>query len=264
VTDRFTAIVRGVPSSLAAGERSFIGRDAIDIGNARRQHQAYVGVLRDLGADVVEIPADDEHPDCVFIEDAAIVLDELAVVTMPGADSRRGEIEPVAAELAAFRPVHRIALPATIDGGDVAHAGRTLFVGASQRTNAEGIDALRRLVEPHGYDVRAVRLTGCLHLKSACAPLPDGRLLINPEWFVVGDVAGHETVRVHAAEAWAANVTVAGGAVIAAAEMTRTNAMLQREGYDVRSTPLSEFAKAEGGATCLSLVVGRDVSLRSG
>ena len=153
-----------------------------------------------------------------------------------------------------YRDVERIALPATIEGGDVVRVGRTLIVGRSSRTNAAGIAALEAIVRRHGYRVIAVPVTGCLHFKSACTALPDGRLLMNPAWIDLRPLAEFESVPVPAGEPSAADVALVGDVVCVAAEHPRTASLLESLGFAVRTTPLSEFAKAEGAVTCLSLI----------
>ncbi|MDB6164758.1 MAG: dimethylargininase, partial [Xanthomonadaceae bacterium] len=161
------AITRDVSPSLAGCELSFVQRTAIDIDRAAAQHAHYCRALRMLGCDVITLPALPGMPDSVFVEDVAVVLDELAVMTRPGAESRRGEGESVAEALVEYRPLWMIAEPGTIDGGDVLRVGRTLYVGQGARTNAAGIAALDEIARPLGYRVQAVPTHGCLHLKSA-------------------------------------------------------------------------------------------------
>ncbi|HVZ49988.1 MAG TPA: arginine deiminase-related protein [Gemmatimonadaceae bacterium] len=244
-----------VPSAgLQHGERSFVGRDPIDMERARAQHVAYCDLLASLGCDVVILNTNHAYPDAVFVEDTAVVLDEVAVLASPGAESRRGEVAGVAQELAGHRPLERIERPATLDGGDVVVTGRMILVGTSARTNAAGGESLARIVRPYGYVVRRVGLRDCLHLKSACCALPDGRLLVNPKWVELRDLAGFDIVEVDPTEPFAADVLVVGRTVISAAAHPKTAALIGALGFDSRTIDLSEFAKAEGGVTCLSLV----------
>lgn len=240
-----------------ACELTYREREAIDAGVAARQHRAYCDALRACGAGVLTLPRADELPDSVFVEDTAIVLDELAVLTRPGAESRRGEVGLIEPEVARLRPVAKVEAPATLEGGDVMRVGRTLYVGLSPRTNVEGAEALRRLAAPHGYEVVTVGLRGCLHLKTGCSALDGARILANPEWVDVGAFDRHEVVAVDASEPWAANVLRVGDSVCVSAAFPRTAAMLSGRGYDVRAVEVSEFAKAEGGMTCMSLLFRR-------
>jgi dimethylargininase len=250
-----TAIVRGVSPSLARCELTYLEREPIDLGRAVAQHAEYAALLRGLGLDVVELPADDALPDACFVEDAAVVLDEAALVTMPGAPSRRGELPAVAEALARFRRVERAELPATIEGGDVLHVGFTVFVGRSPRTNEEGVARLRAFAEPHGYSVVPVDVTGCLHLKSAVTALDAGRLLANPAWIDTTPFAGLDVLSVAPEEPGAANVLRVAGCVIAHAGFPRTLERIAALGYVLRTLDVSEFLKAEAALTCKSLLV---------
>jgi dimethylargininase len=237
-----------------ACELTYLERRRIDAARAAAQHAGYRAALSACGAAVVTLPAADALPDSVFVEDTAIVLDELAIVTSPGARSRRGEADLIEPEVARLRPVARISPPATIEGGDVMRVGRRLFVGLSPRTNSRGVEALSALAKPLGYEVSGVGLRGCLHLKTACTALGEGRILANADWLDAGAFAGYEVVPVHAAEPWAANTLRVGAALCVGASFPRTAEMLSRRGCDVRAVNVSEFSKAEGGLTCMSLI----------
>jgi dimethylargininase len=173
-----------------------------------------------------------------------------------GAPSRRDEPAAVEPELLRHRTtIARIDAPATLEGGDVLRVGRTLFVGATARTNAEGLAALRAIAGPLGYDVRSVRVDGCLHLKTACTALPDGTLLVNPAWIDARDLAGFEVLHVAEGEPDAANVALVGARVLMGAGHKRTTQLIRARGFEVDVIDLSEFAKAEGCVTCLSILV---------
>ena len=253
------AITHTPPASLERGERSFVGRDPIDMVRARAQHAAYCTLLAELGCSVTTLSVNASFADAVFVEDAALIFDELAVTTSPGAESRRGEVAGIEAELKKHRTIARIEYPATLDGGDVVVAGRMVLVGKSARTNAAGADSLAAILRPYGYIVRRVGMRDCLHLKSACTALADGRLLVNPAWLDLGDLKGFDIVEIAPFEPFAADVLTIGRSVVSAAEHPQTAALIGALGFDSRTTPLAEFAKAEGGVTCLSLVfVSRD------
>ena len=177
---RRIAIVRPPSAALARCELTHLARHPIDVARAVAQHATYAALLRDLGAEVEVLPPEPDLPDAVFVEDVAVVLDELAVITNPGAPSRRPEVDGVAAAVARHRPVHRMPAPATLDGGDIVVVDRTLYVGRSTRTNPEGVAWLRAVLGPYGYTVTAVDLGPCLHLKSACTYLGEGVVLTNP------------------------------------------------------------------------------------
>ena len=251
---RQIALTRDVSPALARCELTFLPREAIDLGRAIAQHAAYARLLESLGLEVLRLPADAAYPDCCFVEDTAVVLDEVAVIAHPGAPSRRGEVDVVAAALEPHRPLARIPPPARLDGGDVLVLGRRLYVGVSGRTDPAGADALQRIVGPLDYEVVPVGVTGCLHLKSAVTAIDDETVLANPEWFDASRLQGTEIVPVPADEPGAANVLRAGGSVIAPAGFPRTIDVLSARGVDVRPIDVSEFLKAEAGVTCKSLV----------
>lgn len=176
------ALLRDVSPSIALCELTYIERQPIDYARAVEEHEGFARVLRDLGLEVISLAGDAHYPDCCFVEDTAVVLDEVGVVTRPGAESRRGETSVVSEALAAWRPVVTVEPPGTLEGGDVLVMGRKIFVGRSRRTNAAGIQALRAVVSPHGYDVVPVAVTGCLHLKSAVTALGEGSVIVNGDW----------------------------------------------------------------------------------
>jgi dimethylargininase len=243
-------------------ELTHVARTPIDHGRALRQHQDYCRLLRDCGAEVHTLAVNRDLPDCAFIEDTAVVLDEVAILASMGTASRRPEPAGIEPELRKYRPVRRIELPATLEGGDVLHLGRTLLVGLSSRTNAAGISALEAIVSPHGYAVVPVPVRDCLHLQTACTALDDRRLLVNPAWLDAGALRGFELVRVPQEEPWAANVARVGSPLCIAADHVRTAEVIRGLGFDVRTIDLSEFAKAEGGVTCLSILIQRGSASR--
>jgi dimethylargininase len=233
---------------------TFVARAPIDHAQALRQHTDYCRVLRECGAEVRVLDVNRDRPDGAFIEDAAVVLDEVAVLASMGTAARRLELSGIEAELRNYRTVQRIEAPATLEGGDVLRIGRTLLVGLSSRTNAAGANALETLVRPHGYVVVRVQVSGCLHLKTAVTALDDERLLINPAWLDLRSLSGYELIAVSEDEPWAANTLRVGHSVCVAAGHPRTTERIAALGFEVRTIDLSEFAKAEGGVTCLSLL----------
>ena len=251
------AITRGVSATIDACELTHVTRTPIDVARAREQHAAYESAVASLGIEVRRIPADDRYPDAVFIEDTAIVLDELAVITRPGAESRRGEVDAVAAVLADYRTLVRIEAPATIDGGDVLQLDHVLYVGRTLRTNDDGIAQLREFIAPYGYRVVGVEVDGCLHLKSAVTRVRADALLLNPRWMSPAIFDGWRIIDVDDAEPAAANALRIGERVIYPEELPRTRRKLEAEGIEVIAVPAGELAKAEGGVTCCSLIVQR-------
>jgi dimethylargininase len=248
------AITRPVSGSLARCEISFIPREPIDLVAARRQHAAYEAALEQLGAHLVRLPPADELPDAVFVEDAAIVLDELAVIPHMGAASRRRETVEVARCLAGYRTLHRLEPPATLDGGDVMRVERTLYVGLTARTNRQAVDQLRRIVEPAGYRVMTMVPIGCLHLKSACTYLGRGMVLANPEWIDLACVEGVEIVPVAPDEPFGANALAVAGALVYPNDFPATRVALEELGFDVVALDNRELRKAESAMTCMSLI----------
>jgi dimethylargininase len=248
------AIVREISASMGACELSFVPREAIDMDLARRQHAAYQQALVQAGCRIIVLPAEDAMPDAVFVEDVALVLDEVAVMTRPGAESRRREGASVAGELSKHRPLLAINAPGTLDGGDVMRLGRTLYVGQSARSNATGVAQLRDLIAPLGYGVVAVPMGGCLHLKSALTAVADDTLLVNPDWVDPGVFAGLTLIEIDPDEPHAANALRVGETLIYPDCFPRTQAQLQAAGIRVHSLDVSELQKAEGAVTCCSLV----------
>jgi dimethylargininase len=249
------AIARRVSPAMNDCELTCLARSEIDITRASRQHSEYIAALASLGCETVELPADPALPDSVFVEDTALVLDQMAVLCRPGAASRRAEVEAIARALSAYRELARIEPPGTLDGGDLMRAGQTIHVGLSTRSNPAGIDQLERLVAAHGYEVRTAPITGCLHLKSAVTPVAPGTLLINPEWVNPSLFADFDLVRVDPAEPHAANALWVNGGVIMPAAFPRTIRALRQRNIAVVPVDVSELQKAEGGVTCCSLVV---------
>ena len=248
------AITRAISPRFAECELTHLEREPIDLERARHEHAAYVQALRALGVDVIELNALPDHPDCVFVEDTALVFDECAVITRPGAESRRGETPTIAAALSHWREILCIEPPGTIDGGDVLVAGKQVFVGATERSNEAGTGQLAALLAPYGYQVRAVPVSGCLHLKSAVTQVAADTLLINPAWVDRSHFPGFHLIETDPAEPGAANALLIGDALIYAAHQPRTLARLHAAGIRPHVVEAGEVAKAEGAVTCCSLV----------
>jgi dimethylargininase len=255
------AFTRGVPASIGACELTHLERQPIDVGVARAQHRAYEEALEGLGCRVESLPALDSLPDSVFVEDVAIVLDEIAVVTRPGAESRRPEAAEIAPALAACRSLAFVDPPGTLDGGDVLRLGRQLYVGVSGRSNESGIGQLRDIVRSHGYTVMGVPVGACLHLKSAVTEVAPGVILVNPAWIDRAAFGAAMLIEVDPGEPGGANGLAVGGGVIYPMSFPRTRQRLEAAGLAVVPVDVSELQKAEGAVTCCSLIVpafGRD------
>ena len=253
------ALTREISPAIARCELTHLEREAIDVDLARAQHAAYETCLRDAGCRVERLAAGPDMPDSVFIEDAAIVFDEVAIITRPGAASRRAETAGVADALRKYRPLHRMEAPGTADGGDVLVVGRQVFVGRSRRTNDAGIDQMRRVLTPYGYEVAAIDVRGCLHMKSAATAVGDNLLLINPAWLPSspsGPFASFDRIDVHPDEPSAANALRIGDQIIYPTSFPRTRERLERRGLRLATVEASEVAKAEGAVTCCSLILG--------
>jgi dimethylargininase len=250
-----TAFTRPVTAAIARCELTHLERIAIDLDVARAQHRSYERALEEAGCVVQRIDADPEWPDAVFIEDTAVVLDEVAIIARPGAASRRAEIDGVERALARYRTATRIEPPGTLDGGDVLCIGRQILVGCSTRTNPSAVARLGSLARGFGYQVRPIAVSGCLHLKSAVTAVTDDTLLVNREWIPDAGLDGFELIDVDPAEPFAANVLRAGDRLIHGAAFPRTRERLERRGHAVIPVELTELAKAEGAVTCCSLLV---------
>lgn len=249
------AFTREVSPNIAQCELTHLARTPIDFETARAQHHAYERLLASLGCDVRRVAPAPDHPDAVFIEDVAVVLDEVAVITRPGAESRRAETAVVEVALANLRPLVRIVAPATLDGGDVLTVGRNVYAGRTERTNDEGIAQLRAALAPFGYAVRGVDVTGCLHLKTAITAVDDATVLLNPAFVSPALFARYRVVEVDPSEPMAANVLRIGEQLVHGASYPRTRTRLEHLGYTLHAVDASELAKAEGAVTCCSLVV---------
>ena len=250
----FIALVRDVSPSLERCELSFQERVSIDLEQARAQHRAYVDTLKALGCAVETLPPLPENPDAVFVEDTAVVLDEIAVITRPGAESRRAEVDSSAAVLARHRKLAYIEAPGTLDGGDVLVVGRRVYVGLSARSSKDGVQQLRDQLKPYAYTVEGVELTGCLHLKTAVTQVAEKTLLINPAWAKKAAFHDVDFIDVDMDEPPAANAVCIGDRLIYPRSFPRTRERLEQWGLKLSLVDMSETEKAEGGVTCCSLI----------
>lgn len=225
-----------------------------DVGRALAQHQGYVEALRAAGVGVEVVPPAEGYPDACFVEDVAVILDhEIAVLTRPGAPSRRPEVRDLAPWLAQTLTLHALEDPATLDGGDVLRLGPTLWVGRSGRTNREGIEQLRGLAAPRGIDVIEIEVAQGLHLKSACTALDARTLVVDPTALDPAVLRDHG-VEVHPVpEPLGANVLAFGDRVLVSDAAPQTARWLQARGVTVVRVPLSEFHHGDGALSCLSL-----------
>jgi dimethylargininase len=258
------AITREVSTSINNCQLSFHAREAIDLAKAIAQHRAYQDCLAELGVRVVSLPAEPELPDAVFVEDPAVVVDEVAVISIMGAPSRRPEARSLANALSRYRPIKFLREPATLDGGDVLRIGRLAFVGLSQRTNWEAFSQLRKALRAFDYEVQSVEVRDCLHLKSACSYIGNDAILINRSWIDAERFRGFQLLDVPDEEPAAANALLIKDIVIIPASFPKTRALLEQRGFRVRTIDLSELQKAEAGVTCGNLIFNHETVHASG
>lgn len=250
------AIVRTPGPELAQCELTHLERRPIDVNRALAQHADYVSALESCGAAVNVLPPLEGHADACFVEDPAIVLDDVAVMTRPAPASRRGEVATLARELATQRPVRRIE-SGSLEGGDVLAIGKTLFVGRSTRTDEAGIEALRALVAEFGIGVVPVEVKGALHLKTAVTWLGDDTIVANAGWVDLEPLRAFRKIEIDADEPFGGNVLRIGDSLVVSTAAPRTSESIAATGRDVVAVDISEFHRAEAGLTCLSLVFPR-------
>jgi dimethylargininase len=250
-----TALIRAVPKSFA--NALVMGdRPSIDVGRAREQHRLYKSFLEETGYTVVTVDTDENHPDCPFIEDAAVVLDTLAVITRSGAPERRGETGPVEAALQRMLSIRHIQAPGTIDGGDVLRMGSTIYIGLSTRTNEEAIRQFAGFAAEDGLSVVAVPVSGVLHLKSAVVALDDESVLIAPDCVDPEYFAAYRRIEKASGEEHLASVLrLRGGVLGMTTTAPETTGRLRAAGFDPQLVDSSEFQAADGGLTCLSILI---------
>jgi dimethylargininase len=232
-----------------------IDRKPIDAAKARAQHLQYENVIRSLGFEIVRLPETPGLPDGVFVEDIAVVLDEVILLASMAAESRQGESETARPVLSTFRATQPLEAGAQLDGGDVFRVGRRVFVGHSRRTNAAAGRSIRRLLEPYGYEVTTVSVAGCLHLKTGCTSIGQETLLIYRDWIDAGALKGFSLIDVPREEPSGANALTIDNTVVLSASAPRTAEKLVHHGFRVLPVDISEFEKAEGGLTCMSLLL---------
>jgi len=257
MTSKMIAITRPVSPRMDECQLTHLDRQPIDIALAEKQHEEYVDALRRLGCEVVMAEELPFHPDSVFVEDCAVVVPELAIITRPGAESRRDEVVSMVDALAPYREkIYYIEAPGLLDGGDVLRIGQQIWVGLSGRTNADAVLQMQAILKPYGYTVDAVRLKGgCLHLKSAVTQVADDLLLLNPDWVDDAYFPDFDIIETDPDEPEAANALLVGDTVIYPADFPYTALLLAEEGVELMLVDNSEVIKAEGGVTCCSVLL---------
>ncbi|HCR71109.1 MAG TPA: dimethylargininase [Anaerolineae bacterium] len=249
------AITRKISPSFNECEITHIERIPIDIEIARQQHTEYVHALEEVGCEVIELPEEPELPDSVFVEDTAFILPELAVITRPGADSRKPETETIIKALSPYKALIHVSEPATIDGGDVLVLNKNIYVGLSSRSNLSAIEQLNQLLNQYGYQAIGVTLTDCLHLKSAVTKVDEENLLINKDWVDESHFSDFNLIEVHASEPYGANCLPVRGHIIYPYTFPKTQSKMEAKGFKIKNVNLDELAKAEGAVTCCSLII---------
>lgn len=248
------ALTHIVSPNIHQCELSFRDRIPINYEIAVQQHKNYSDKLTLFGLRVIELDVNKELPDSTFVEDMAVIVDEIAVLTSPGAKSRRAEVAGIGNELEKYRKLAAIRLPATLDGGDVLQIGRTIFVGQSKRTNELGFTSLKKILEPFGYYVIPVVLKNCLHLKSACTALDEKTVIVNPDWLDVQSLMDFRMIEVDVKEPDAANTLKIHDTILMQAGFPKTINRVIKSGYLVETIDISELRKAEAGLTCSSII----------
>ncbi len=248
------AITREVSRAIVNCELTHLERSPIDIEQARAQHKQYEAALKQLGLAVLSLPEAPALADSVFVEDTALVLDECAIITRPGADSRRTETRDIAECLAPYRKLFYIQASARVDGGDILQVGKHIYVGLSTRSDTNAIEQMQDFLEPYRYDLQAVPVTGCLHLKSAVTQVTGDTLLINPAWVDKNNFRGVKFIEIDPSEPYAANAVMIGESIIYPAAFPKTQKQLEAAGISIVTVEADELAKAEGAVTCCSLI----------
>lgn len=251
------ALIRPVSRCIQDCELTHLNRADICLETAQRQHDAYAQALTDLGVQVVELPALHDHADAVFVEDTVVAVDEVAVLTRLGAESRRGESASMLGAIAPFRDVVQMHSPGTLEGGDVMQVGRTIYVGRSTRSNDAGIEQLRSHLSPHGYDIVQVDVPGALHLKTACTCIGRNTLLANTAWIDIDAFSALDVIEVHPDEPFAGNAVQIDDTLIFSSQYPETARRLRDNGFSLVLVDSTELAKAEGSLTCKSVLLRR-------
>lgn len=248
------AITRKVSPAIAQCELTHLERQPINLETAVAQHAQYEQALRSLGVKIISLPAEAKLPDSVFVEDTALVLNELAILTRPGATSRRPEVDSIAQALKPFRNLEIIQAPGCLDGGDILQARKMIYVGISSRSNVSAIQQMRAILKPFGYQVKGIKVTGCLHLKSAITQVAKNTVLINPSWIDKKEFVEYQVIEVHPTEMYAANAVQIGGTLLYQPCFPKTSQLLEAAGLRLKLVDASELGKAEGALTCCSLI----------
>ena len=252
------ALLREIPDTF---DRALVrhGRPELDVQKARGQHLEYQRLIENAGYKLTVLPADPAHPDCLFVEDTVVVIEDTAVVTRPGAASRRGEVAPVAAALSDQLEVIEMSSPGTLDGGDVFIMDQRVFVGRSERTNDRGIDQLTTIANAHGLGVIPMDVSHVLHLKSAVHPVDHETVVVKPGTVDESLLVDLRVVHEHPSERYRfSSLILRTGEVVVTDAAPRTSALVTDLGLDLMPIDVSEIQAADGGLTCMSVFYGSE------
>lgn len=249
------ALVRPPAATFDQAIRPEGNPEPIDVALARRQHDAYVEVLEAHVGSLTRVTPDDAYPDCCFIEDPCFVVGRYAFVAPMAATSRDGEASEVAEAVGAHREVVSLTAPATADGGDVMVCGQRVFMGISSRTNAAAVEQVRRVLDSHVYDVIPVPVRDVLHLKSACTAIGMDTVVAAPGMLDEALFDGLRLLHVPADEAYAANCLDLGTTVVVSEGYEDARRVIEYAGFPTTAVGMSEFRKAGGSLTCLSILL---------
>lgn len=252
------AITRAVSASIGSCQLTHFERVPINFERAQQQHRVYEAALREAGWEVITLPEEPQLPDSVFVEDTAVILPGLAVITRPGAASRRPETKSIEHALSSLLPVAVMSDATQLDGGDVLVVGKKIFVGLSSRSTPTAVAELAELSKPLGYEVEGVAVEACLHLKSAVTALDSHTLLVNPQWIAPGLFSEYKRIEVHRSEPDGANCVNLGARILHGAAYPGTRRRIEAAGFSVDAIPMDELAKAEGAASCCCLLIPVD------
>jgi len=246
------ALVRNVPNTYDHCVTK--QQEKIDVTLAKQQHADYCNALEKIGLQLIRLEADDSLPDCCFVEDTAIAVDDIAIITNPGAISRRAEVAAVEKEISKYKTIHRIDAPATIDGGDVLQIGKKIFIGLSERTTQEAIDQVQEIVRSKGFEVIGVPIHHTLHLKSVATALTDSQIILNAAHFDEALFSGLRKIIVPEQEHYAANCLAVNETIFIPSGFPVTKSLIEGAGFSTVELENSEFKKGDGALTCLSIL----------
>lgn len=252
-TTGVVAITRALSPSITECQLTYMSRSGIDYETAAGQHMQYVSVLQKLGLDVITLPSEPSMPDAVFVEDTALLLDEVGVLTRP-CSLRERETLSIKAIIERYRHVVEMRRGTNLEGGDVIRNGRCLYVGQSTRSNRAGLEELSSIVSPYGYRLVPVEVRHCLHLSTAVSYLGDDTFLLNPDWVDKSLFAPYRVLETPSGEPWAANVLNVAGSIVIPSAFPHACELLAQAGHAVKQVNVGELLKAEAGVSCMALI----------